>query len=63
VVFPSDPQATGQVAVGEQIEPQHRGQIGQRPVGFGEVMQPFQQQQGDVPEQILSDSNCQSSII
>ena len=37
----------GQVAVGEQVQSQHRGQIGQRPVGLGEVMQPLQQEQGD----------------
>lgn len=37
----------GQLAVGEQIQPQHRCQIGQRPVRFGEVMQPFQQEQRD----------------
>jgi hypothetical protein len=37
----------GQFAVGKQVQPQHRGQIGQRPVGLGEVVQPFQQEQGD----------------
>ena len=36
-----------QRAVGEQVEPQHADQIGQGPVGFGEVVQPFQQQQCD----------------
>ena len=36
-----------QFAIGKQVEAQHRRQIGQRPVGFGEVVQPFQQQQGD----------------
>jgi hypothetical protein len=37
----------GQLAVGEQVQPQHGGQIGQGPVGLGEVMQPFQEEQGD----------------
>ena len=33
-----------QFAIGKQVEAQHRCQIGQRPVGFGEVMQPLQQE-------------------
>ena len=37
----------GQFAIGKQVQPQHRSQIGQRPVGFGEMVQPFQQEQGD----------------
>ena len=37
----------GQFAVREQVQTQHRSQVGQRPVGFGKVMQPFQQEQGD----------------
>ena len=35
-----------QVAIGKQIEAQHGGQIGQRPVGLGQVMEPLEEQQG-----------------
>ena len=37
----------GQVAVGEEVEPEHGGEVGQGPAGAGEVMEPAQQQQGD----------------
>ena len=40
-------QPLGQIAVSKQVQPKHRSQIGQRPVGFGEVMQPFQEEQRD----------------
>jgi len=40
-------QPLGQLAVGKQIQAQHRRQIGQGPVRLREVMQPFQQEHGD----------------
>jgi hypothetical protein len=40
-------QPLDQVAVGEQVEAEQRGQIGQGPIGLGEMMQPFEEQQGD----------------
>ncbi len=37
----------GQLPVGKEVEAKHARQVGQRPVGLGEVMQPFEQEQGD----------------
>ena len=34
-------QPLSQFAIGKQVQPQHRRQIGQRPGGLGEVVQPF----------------------
>lgn len=36
-----------QLTVSKQVQPQQGRQVGQRPVGLGEVMQPFEQQEGD----------------
>lgn len=35
-----------QVAIGEQIEPQHRGQVRERPAGAREVVEPAQEEHG-----------------
>jgi hypothetical protein len=37
----------GQVAVGKQVQAEHRSQVRERPVGLREVGQPLQQQQRD----------------
>ena len=40
-------QPVAQFTVSKEVQPQHGSQIGQGPIGLGEVVQPFQQKQGD----------------
>src|SRR3982750_4293679 len=48
-------QPVPQIPISKEVQPQHRGQIGERPFGLREMVKPFQQQDSDSG---LSKSGC-----
>ena len=40
-------QPVREIAIGKEVQAQHRREVGQGPPGPGEVVQPFEEQQGD----------------